>query len=63
MSGHSHATNIKYRKGRQDQARSQLFLKLRKKIITIIQEEGQITEKVLTLARENQFPKGKIYQI
>lgn len=63
MAGHSHAANIKYRKDRQDQARSQLFLKLRKKITSLIQTEGRITEKVLTLARENQFPKEKITQI
>ena len=63
MAGHSHSANIKYRKDRQDQARSELFLKLRRKIVNLIQEEGQITEKVLSIARENKFPKEKIYQI
>jgi transcriptional/translational regulatory protein YebC/TACO1 len=63
MAGHSHANNVKYRKDRQDQARSQLFLKLRKKIENIIHTEGRITEKVLALARTNQFPKEKVYQI
>jgi hypothetical protein len=63
MAGHSHATNIKYRKGRQDQARGQLFLKLRKKITNLLREEGQITKKVLNLARENGFPHEKVQQI
>ncbi|CAG8669802.1 5627_t:CDS:2, partial [Ambispora gerdemannii] len=39
--------NIKHRKSRQDQARGKNFLKLRKEIEIIIQEEGQITEKKL----------------
>lgn len=63
MAGHSHSANIKYRKDRQDQARSQLFLKLRKKIENIIRQEGKITSEVLSVARENSFPKEKIYQI
>jgi transcriptional/translational regulatory protein YebC/TACO1 len=63
MAGHSHSANIKYRKGRQDSARSQLFLKIRKKIESIIWEEGEVNEKSLSLARENKFPKEKVYQI
>ena len=63
MAGHSHSANIKYRKDRQDSARSQLFLKLRKKIENIIREEGEVNEKSLSVARENRFPKEKIYQI
>lgn len=63
MSGHSHSANIKHRKDRQDSARSQLFLKLRKKIENIIRDEGEVNEKSLSLARENQFPKDKVYQI
>jgi len=63
MAGHSHSANIKYRKDRQDQARSQLFLKLRRKIESIIRQEGKITSEVLSMARENSFPKEKVYQI
>lgn len=63
MAGHSHSANIKYRKDRQDNARATKFLKLRKKIEVILREEGKITDKVWIIARENQFPKEKIYQI
>jgi transcriptional/translational regulatory protein YebC/TACO1 len=63
MAGHSHSANIKYRKDRQDEVRSKLFLKLRKKIEIIIREEGGVNEKSLSIARENQFPKEKVYQI
>jgi transcriptional/translational regulatory protein YebC/TACO1 len=63
MAGHSHSANIKYRKDRRDSARSQLFLKLRRKIENIIREEGDVNEKSLSIARENQFPKEKVYQI
>ncbi|MCE8163614.1 MAG: hypothetical protein I3273_05620 [Candidatus Moeniiplasma glomeromycotorum] len=63
MAGHSHSANIKYRKDRQDSARSQLFVKLRRKLENIVREEGKISEKSLSLARENKFPKEKVYQI
>ena len=63
MAGHSHSANIKHRKDRQDGARAKLFLKLRKKIENIIREEKGINEKSLSIARENQFPKEKVYQI
>ena len=63
MAGHSHWLNTKYRKGRQDLARGQLFLKLRRKIENIIREEKGVNEKSLSIARENQFPKEKVYQI
>ena len=63
MAGHSHSANIKWRKDRQDSARSQTFVKLRKKLENILREEGKISEKSLSLARENKFPKEKIYQI
>jgi transcriptional/translational regulatory protein YebC/TACO1 len=63
MAGHSHSANIKYRKDRQDSARSQLFLKIRRKIENIIREEGEVNEKSLSIARENRFPKEKVYQI
>ena len=63
MAGHSHSANIKHRKDRQDNARSQLFLKVRKKIENILREEKEINEKSLSIARETKFPKDKIYQI
>jgi len=63
MAGHSHSANIKHRKDRQDAARSQINLKLRKKIEAMIRQEGQIPEKALSLARESSFPKEKVYQI
>ncbi|CAI2192550.1 6388_t:CDS:2 [Funneliformis geosporum] len=49
MAGHSHSANIKHRKDRQDSARSQLFLKVRKKIENIIREEHEVNEKSLIL--------------
>jgi transcriptional/translational regulatory protein YebC/TACO1 len=63
MAGHSHSANVKYRKDRQDEVKSRLFLKLRKKIESVIKEEGEVNEKSLNIARENQFPKEKVYQI
>ena len=63
MAGHSHSANIKHRKDRQDSARSQLFLKVRKKIENIIREEREVNEKALSIARENNFPKEKVDQI
>ena len=63
MAGHSHSANIKHRKDRQDSARSQLFIKVRKKIENIIREEREVNEKSLSIARENKFPKEKVYQI
>jgi transcriptional/translational regulatory protein YebC/TACO1 len=63
VAGHSHSANIKHRKDRQDSARSQLFLRLRKKLEAIIKEEGGINDKSLVIARENQFPKAKLLDI
>jgi transcriptional/translational regulatory protein YebC/TACO1 len=63
VAGHSHSANIKHRKDRQDIARGQLFLKLRKKLEIIIRQEGCINEKSLIIARENQFPKEKLNSI
>lgn len=63
MAGHSHSANIKHRKDRQDSARSQLFLKVRKRIENVIREEHEVNEKSLSIARENKFPKEKVYQI
>src|SRR5205085_8907745 len=57
------SANIKHRKDRQDSARSQLFLKVRRKIENIIREEHEVNEKSLSIARENKFPKEKVYQI
>ena len=45
MAGHSHSANIKYRKDRQDSARSQIFIKLRRKLENTLREEGKISEK------------------
>jgi len=63
MAGHSHSANIKHRKDRQDSARSQLFIKVRRKIENILREEHEVNEKSLSIARENKFPKEKVYQI
>lgn len=63
MAGHSHSSNIKHRKDRQDSAKSQLFLKLRRKFEQILRKEGEVNEKSLSLARENKFPKEKLRRI
>ena len=64
MAGHSHSANIKRRKNRQDNNRSQLFLKLGKQIEQIIRmNNGTITEKALTLAYKNGLSKKKVFQI
>ncbi|CAI2201987.1 2153_t:CDS:2, partial [Funneliformis geosporum] len=63
IGSHSHSANIKHRKDRQDSVRSQLFLKIRKKIENVIREEHEVNEKSLSIARENKFPKEKVYQI
>lgn len=62
MAGHCHSANIKHKKDRKDNARSQLFLKLRKQLEQLIKTEG-ISEKVLALARKNKFPKEKVLKI
>lgn len=64
MAGHSHSANIKRRKNRQDNNRSQLFLKLGKQIEQIIRmNNGTITEKALTLAYKSGLSKKKVFQI
>lgn len=62
MAGHSHASNVKHKKDRNDKLKSETFLKLRKKIEMIIRKEGNY-EKVFALARENSFPKEKVNSI
>jgi transcriptional/translational regulatory protein YebC/TACO1 len=62
MAGHSHASNVKHKKDRNDRLKSETFLKLRRKIETIIRKEGNY-EKVFALARENSFPKDKVNAI
>ena len=62
MAGHSHASNVKHKKDRNDRLKSETFLKLRKKIEMIIRKEGNY-EKVFALARENSFPKEKVNAI
>lgn len=63
MAGHSHATNVKWRKDRQSQARGKLHQKIRRDIELLIREEGKLSEKALNIARQNNFPKEKVYQI
>jgi transcriptional/translational regulatory protein YebC/TACO1 len=63
MSGHSAYKNKKHRKGRQDKARSQSNLQIRRKLELLIKQEGRISERALVIARENNFPKEKVYQI
>jgi len=63
MAGHSHAANVKWRKDRQAQLRSQEHQKARKKIEMLIQQERKVSEKSLSIAREHSFPKEKVYQI
>jgi len=63
MAGHSHATNVKWRKDRQNQARGKLHQKTRRDIELLIREEGKLSEKALNIARQNNFPKEKVYQI
>lgn len=63
MAGHSHSRNVKWRKDRQAQLRSQEHQKLRKKIEVLIQQEKGVSEKALNIAREHSFPKEKVYQI
>ena len=63
MAGHSHAANVKWRKGRQAQARSREHQRVRREIELLIQQEGEVSKKALSLAREHSFPKEKVYQI
>lgn len=62
MAGHSHASNVKHKKDRNDRLKSETFLKLRKKIELIIINEKNY-DKVFALARENNFPKEKVNSI
>lgn len=59
MAGHSHASNIKYKKDRNDKLKGENFLKLRKKLENIYLEEGNY-DKLVVIARENNFPKEKV---
>ena len=63
MAGHSHSANVKWRKDRQVQARSQKHQRVRREIEKLIEQEGKLSEKALVLAREKNFPKEKVYQI
>jgi len=63
MAGHSHSSNVKYRKDRQNEKLSKLRLQIRKKLELLIRQENKISEKALSIARENNFPKEKVYQI
>ncbi|CAG8840543.1 34100_t:CDS:1, partial [Racocetra persica] len=46
-------------KDRQAQARSYEHQKIRKKVEALIQQEGKVSEKSLSIAREHSFPKEK----
>jgi transcriptional/translational regulatory protein YebC/TACO1 len=64
MAGHSHASNVKHKKDRNDRLKSETFLKLRKKIESILLlQKGEDYDKVFALARENNFPKEKVNAI
>lgn len=63
MSGHSHSSNIKYRKSRQDFSKSKALQKVRKEIEKLIRLESEISKKSLIIARKNKFSKSKLYQI
>ena len=63
MAGHSHATNVKWRKDRQSKVRSKIHQKARRDIELLIQEEGKLSEKALNIARQHNFSKEKVYQI
>ena len=66
MAGHSHAANIKHRKGRVDKARGKLFGKLSKAIIVAAQQGGGDPAANMTLrvavekARKLSMPKDNI---
>jgi hypothetical protein len=59
MAGHSHASNVKYKKNRNNKLKGESFLKLRKKLENIYREEGD-QNKLIVIARENNFPKEKV---
>jgi hypothetical protein len=59
MAGHSHASNVKYKKNRNNKLKGESFLKLRKKLENIYREEGN-QDKLIVIARENNFPKEKV---
>ena len=63
MAGHSHSANVKWRKDRQAQLRSQEHQRVRREIELLLRQEGKISEKALILAREHSFPKEKVHQI
>ncbi|KLL02697.1 MAG: hypothetical protein MRERV_76c004 [Mycoplasmataceae bacterium RV_VA103A] len=63
MAGHSHSRNIIHRKNRQSQLRSEEHQRARKKIEMLIQQEGKVSEKSLSIAREHSFSKERVYQI
>ncbi|CAJ0836376.1 2081_t:CDS:2 [Entrophospora sp. SA101] len=50
-------------RGRQAQVRSQEHQRVRREIELLVQREGGVSEKALSLAREHSFPKEKVYQI
>lgn len=62
MAGHSHASNVKHKKDRNDKLKSSNFLKLRKKLENLYLEEANY-EKLASIARENNFPIEKVKAI
>lgn len=64
MAGHSHFSNIKHKKDRNNSSKSKAFLKLGDKIRIIIRDGSEASyKKAYSLARENNFPKDKIDSI
>ncbi|HXN54531.1 MAG TPA: hypothetical protein VN854_01025 [Mycoplasmatales bacterium] len=61
MAKHSHFSNVKRKKNRNDKKKSNTFLKLRERIYLILKNEGELGQKkAFSLARDNNFSKRKI---
>lgn len=66
MAGHSHAANIKHRKGAQDEKKSKIFTKLQREISSAAKQSGADAAMnprlrlAISKARELNMPKDKI---